>query len=82
VPQPTSPDLPQLAPTVARMDDVAELRETVQGLLELTQDLHDPVPCVLDARGYCMSHSWYERDPGCPHARAKAVLAEAGMEPS
>jgi len=73
-------DLPQLSPTVARMDDVAELRETVQGLLELVQDLADPEGCIIYPSGACYEHAWYERDPACPHLRAKVVLAEAGME--
>ncbi len=84
MPQPRA-DLPKLAAPVARMNDVAELRETVQGLLELVQDLADPDSCILyptsrHVTGGCMSHRWYQTDPACTHARAKAVLTEAGME--
>ncbi|GAA0501006.1 hypothetical protein [Streptomyces olivaceiscleroticus] len=47
------------------------------GLFALVRDFVDPDPCEYDHHGYCQAHFWFETDPACPHARAKAM----GLEP-
>lgn len=39
----------------------------------LVGDFVDPDPCQYDHHGYCQAHGWFETEPACPHARAKAL---------
>lgn len=62
------------------MADTAH-EKTLRELRELIDDLTDPDPCQFDHHGYCQTHGWFDTEPACPHARAKAILAglnEAG----
>lgn len=49
-------------------------------LLNLIEDFVDPDPCWYDHHGYCQAHGWVATDPACPHARAKALLAQQGVD--
>lgn len=45
-------------------------------VLALIADFIDPDDCWHDHHGYCQAHGWFATDPSCPHARAKALLAQ------
>lgn len=47
----------------------------IEALRSLVADLVDADDCWFDHHGYCQAHGWFETEPACPHARAKALLA-------
>lgn len=49
--------------------ETAELRALIEDFVV------DPGDCYFDHHGYCQAHNWFETDPACPHARAKALRA-------
>jgi hypothetical protein len=58
------------------MPELTPAEPTTAELLELLADFVDPDPCSYDHHGYCQAHWWFETDPACPHARAKALIGE------
>jgi hypothetical protein len=50
------------------------LEEQRKEYTDILEDLIDEDECSYDHHGYCQTHSWFETEPKCPHARAKAIL--------
>jgi hypothetical protein len=64
----------------AALAEAGALRDKLVAVTGLLADLTDPGECWYDHHGYCQEHGWFDTDPRCPHARAKALLPKEDQQ--